>query len=66
MAYKLVIQAEAILDIQNAFEWYESQQKGLGYQLIQAIEACYDKISIHPEYYSYLNIIATLMKHIGG
>jgi plasmid stabilization system protein ParE len=55
MSYHLVIQAEAILDIQEAFEWYEKQKMGLGYELIKEIEICYEKLSESPEYYTYLN-----------
>ena len=40
MSYNFVIQTEAILDIQEAFEWYEKKQEGLGYLLIEEIEIC--------------------------
>ena len=34
MNYKIVLQAEAVLEIQEAFEWYEEQKTGLGYELL--------------------------------
>ena len=41
MAYSLFIQKEAIIEVREAFEWYEEQKQGLGYELIKEIEACY-------------------------
>jgi len=55
MSYNLVIQTEAIREIQEGFEWYEKQRKGLGYLLIEEIEICYSKLSEHPQHYSYIN-----------
>jgi len=54
MSYNLVIQTEAILDTQEAFEWYEKKREGLGYLLIEEIEICYTKLSEHPHNYSYI------------
>jgi len=55
MSYNSVIQTEAILDIQEAFESYEKKQEGLGYLLIEEIEICYTKLFEHPHHYSYIN-----------
>jgi toxin ParE1/3/4 len=55
MPYSLVIQTEAVFEIRDAFEWYEEQKTGLGYELIEEIEACYQKLITHPERYSYIN-----------
>lgn len=38
MAYKLIVVAEAFLDIDEAVLWYEEQQKGLGKRLFIAIK----------------------------
>ena len=54
MSYELIIQTEAIIDIQVDFEWYEKIRPGLGLELIQEIEICYYKISKNPQHYSYL------------
>jgi hypothetical protein len=51
-----VLQTEAIIDIQEAFEWYEDQQAGLGFDLIDEIENGYMKITRHPLHYSAINI----------
>ncbi len=55
MAYVLLIQQEALLEIQEAFDWYEDQKNGLGHELLDEIEVCYTKISAHPERYGYIN-----------
>jgi len=55
MGYNLLVQTEAIREIQEAFEWYEEQKEGLGHELIEEIEVCYEKLSVHPERYSYIN-----------
>jgi toxin ParE1/3/4 len=35
MSYEMVLQSEAILDIQEAFEWYEEHESGLGFEFIR-------------------------------
>jgi hypothetical protein len=55
LSYFLKIQSEAILDIHEAFEWYEKQKEGLGFLLIEEIESCYTKLSEHPAYYTFIN-----------
>src|SRR6185312_7359013 len=55
MDYKLVLQHEAILDMQEAFTWYEEQKPGLGYSFLEEVEACYQKLCKNPEYYGMLN-----------
>ncbi|MDB5132094.1 MAG: hypothetical protein JWR02_1843 [Mucilaginibacter sp.] len=62
MAYVLLIQQEALLEIQEAFDWYEEQKDGLGNELIEEIESCYKKISAHPERYGYINQIYRRIK----
>lgn len=52
MSYDLFIQSEAIIDIQEAFEWYEAKRRGLGFELIEEIENGYDKICKNPQYYT--------------
>ncbi len=55
MTYNLVIQAEAVSDLQDAFEWYEDQKIDLGYEFLEEVENCYIQITSHPERYSYFN-----------
>ena len=55
MSYEIVLQSEAILDIQEAFEWYEVHESGLGFEFIEEIESGYLKISKHPLHYTSIN-----------
>lgn len=55
MAYNLSVQIEAILEIREAFEWYEDQKGGLGYELLDEIETCYEKLTDNPLRYSLIN-----------
>lgn len=55
MSFRLIIQDKAILEIKDAFEWYEKQNEGLGFEFINEIESCYLSLSKHPERYSYIN-----------
>lgn len=38
MSYNLIIRPEAELDIQDAFEWYETQVPGLGSEFVRAVD----------------------------
>lgn len=49
--YRLVIRKRAINDIQDAYQWYEEQQTGLGYLFIQEIQDAYIKLKEHPVIY---------------
>ena len=55
MSYKLKLEKDAILDIQEAFRWYEEQKEDLGYHFLGELETCYQKICEYPEYYSAIN-----------
>lgn len=48
MIYNLIIQSEAILDLREAFEWYELKKEGLGFEFINEVEAIYAKLCDHP------------------
>jgi plasmid stabilization system protein ParE len=50
-----MLQSEAILDIQEAFEWYEKQRLDLGYEFIEEIETGFERIVNHPLYYTSIN-----------
>jgi plasmid stabilization system protein ParE len=55
MASKIVITPLAHLDEFEAYEWYEQQRIGLGEELLTELEACYQKIAEHPEYFSFID-----------
>ena len=55
MNYTIEVQQEAIWEMQEAFEWYQEQQEGLGYAFLEEIESCYQKLSDHPQHYTAIN-----------
>lgn len=55
MIYDLNLQSEAIADIHESFEWYESRRPGLGYTFVDEIEICFSKITTFPLHYSSVN-----------
>jgi toxin ParE1/3/4 len=62
MGYNIVVQQEAIIDIQTAYEWYEEKRAGLGDELILEIEDCLQKVAQSPQNYSYINNIFRRIK----
>jgi plasmid stabilization system protein ParE len=56
MSFQLVLQSEAVIDIQQAFEWYEAQKPGLGYEFITEVEEGFEKICDHPLHYAAINV----------
>lgn len=54
MSYNLIIRPEAELDIQDAFEWYESQSSGLGSEFVRAVDACVSGIGRNPLAYQVI------------
>jgi plasmid stabilization system protein ParE len=55
MNYEIVLQSEAVDDIQAVFDWYEAQRSGLGYEFIAEIEDGLERLSRHPQHYSATN-----------
>ena len=48
MSYRLIIRPEAELDLEDAFEWYESKASGLGSEFVRAIDNCISAIGRSP------------------
>jgi len=55
MSYALNVQSEAVIEIQTAFEWYELQKGGLGFEFIEEVENGFSKICNHPQYYTFVS-----------
>lgn len=51
MKYKLLIKAEAIQDMIEAFDWYENKQRGLGSAFLDEVDKYYDQITENPEHF---------------
>lgn len=54
MKYRLEIRTGASIDIEEAYEWYEKQQRGLGEEFLQAVRTCLERIESRPESYAVL------------
>jgi toxin ParE1/3/4 len=52
MNYEILLQSEAVIDIQDAFDWYELQRSGLGSEFMNEVEDGLEKLSRHPQHYS--------------
>jgi hypothetical protein len=48
MRYELIVTEDAEIDIEQAMDWYESQQKGLGIKYILSVRACLKLILKNP------------------
>jgi hypothetical protein len=48
--YKIRIEERALLDIQQAFDYYDEQQKGLGIRFNQSVFHSFDVLSRNPFY----------------
>ena len=55
MTYSLQVQSEAVIDMQEAFEWYEMQKEGLGFGFIEEVENGFENVCKHPQYYTSVN-----------
>ena len=48
MKYNLIIRPEAEIDIQEAFDWYETHQKSLGQDFIEELDGVFQRIEERP------------------
>ena len=48
MTYQVLIQPEAELDLQEAFNWYEANNRGLGSEFVRTIDASLAEIQRNP------------------
>ncbi len=51
---RVIIRPEAESDIADAYQWYESQRKGLGENFLLCIEEALSRISRNPAIYSVI------------
>ena len=47
-SYRLEATAGADLDVEAAFDWYESEEPGLGYDFLDELRVAYQRIMDHP------------------
>lgn len=51
MNYKLVVKAEAVQDMSEAFEWYEAKLEGLGSEFLDVVDDYFSRIVKTPKIY---------------
>ncbi len=51
MKYTLIVKAEAIQDMAEAFNWYENKRTGLGTEFLDEVDEYYARITQNPEHY---------------
>jgi plasmid stabilization system protein ParE len=52
---RVVVRPAAAADIEDAYEWYESQQPGLGEEFLAALNTIRHQITEHPEAFPVLH-----------
>ena len=60
MAYELIIEPEAELDLEQAVNWYNKQRPGLGREFLERVEEVFDRIREMPEIHSVIHRTARL------
>jgi toxin ParE1/3/4 len=62
--YQFIIRPEAEQDIEAAYDWYESQQVGLGSEFVRAVDMNFGKIVQYPLAYPtvYKQVRRVLLK----
>ena len=55
MNYEIMLLPEAITEMQKAFEWYEQQKAGLGFEFIEEAEDGFERLCRNPHHYSAIN-----------
>ena len=48
MAYQLIIKPEAECDLEEAVDWYENRQPGLGQEFLECVEEVFNRIRVMP------------------
>ena len=51
MAFKIDIRPVALIDIDEAVGWYESELKGLGSRFLQKLDEAFSKLRENPQHY---------------
>ncbi|GAA4463443.1 hypothetical protein GCM10023093_11910 [Nemorincola caseinilytica] len=53
MSYNIEVRPLAALEIIEAYDWYESQRRGLGHTFLTDLETFYDSLLVNPFTHSY-------------
>lgn len=53
---QIIVRPEAEAEVRQAFDWYETQSKGLGLEFLRAVEACLSAVSRNPFAYTVIKV----------
>ncbi len=53
MQYKIEVRPLAVLEIIEAYDWYELQRVGLGLEFLNELDTFYERLHRNPHIYSY-------------
>ncbi len=53
---QILVRPEAEAEVQQAFDWYEEQSKGLGLEFLRAIEACLSGVTRNSLAYTVVKV----------
>lgn len=51
MTQKIIVQPEAIKEANDAFNWYEDRQPGLGDEFYRELDRCFEFVQEHPDFH---------------
>ena len=55
MAYRLTVSDRAALEIVEAYEWYQEQHPGLGFEFLEALDEQFQAIVQSPQLYAQIH-----------
>lgn len=53
MQYKIEVRPLAVVEILEAYDWYEQQREGLGAEFLNELDVFYSSLLLNPNTYSY-------------
>jgi hypothetical protein len=53
MAFVILLQEEALHEMQKAYDWYEVQLTNLGQEFLEELYAQFDKLKQNPTHYGF-------------
>lgn len=53
MAFQIIFQNEALIDVQEAYQWYEDQLPELGEDFLNELNEILEKLKQNPQYFGY-------------
>ncbi len=53
MPFQIIFQNEALVDVQEAYQWYEDQLQELGEDFLSELNEILEKLKQNPQYFGY-------------